>query len=70
MVLAKVLSATSLGRLGRPYCWILARAFFEFRNQWIHPINEPHVLIRDQRFDGGVIAQLQDCLLKAFDRRE
>ena len=47
-----------------------SRLFAKFRNQWIPPINEPHVLIRDQRFDGRVIAQLQNCLLKTFNRSE
>ena len=47
-----------------------SRFFAQFRNERIHPINEPHVLIRDQRFDGRVIAQLQNCLLKTFNRSE
>ena len=44
-----------------------SRLFAQFRNERIHPINEPHVMIRDQGLNGGVIAQLQNSLLKTFN---
>ena len=47
-----------------------SRLFAQFRNERIHPINEPHVMIRDQGLNGGVIAQLQNSLLKTLYRCE